>query len=210
MKKNITIIILAIAVAILLYWLLSGGKDHDTHASDHAQVIATYDTVKAHDAISARIIDSLSKNKDQQDIIIKDLMSGQEQYKGKLNKKAAEVSTLVAQIREINQDTGYFGHLLDSLERQVESLTFLLIHYEQNADSLNNANAAQKDNYEAIIKEKDKAKAELQAAYDQLYRLYDKLFKDYTGARKDNKRERLKTKIAALLALVVGGAAVLK
>jgi hypothetical protein len=135
MKKNITIIVLAILAAVLLYFLLSDPKQPDSHKYEHDQVIATDDTVKAHDAISAQIIDSLNRNKAQQDVIIKDLMRGQEQTKGELNKKAGEVKTLLAQIREINQDTGYFGHLLDSLERQVESLTFLLVQYEQNADS---------------------------------------------------------------------------
>ena len=210
MKKNILIAALAIAIAVLLYLLLSGGKDHDTHASDHAQVVNTDDTVKAHDAESARIIDGLNKDKRKLDSANKVLLKGQQQTERKLNAKAAEVVTLLEQIREINQDTGFFGHMLDSLQEQIASLTYLLAQYEQSADSLNVMNAVQKENYETIIKEKDKARAELQAAYDQLYRLYDNLFKDYTNSRKDIKRERLKTKIAALLALVGLGAAVVK
>ena len=211
MKKSyILIALLSLALAVCIFFLLQPDKDHDTHASDRNQVVTTNDSVKAHDGQSAKIIDSLKKNISQQDVIIKDLMSGQEQTERKLNAKASEVKTLIEQIREINQDTGFFGHLLDSLQQQVASLTFLLVQYEQSVDSLNSANTAQKESYEAIIKEKDKAKAELQAAYDQLYRLYDSLYKDYTTSRKDIKRERLKTKIAALLALIGGAAAVVK
>lgn len=209
MKKPLIIIALIIAIGILLYFLLSSGKDHDTHESEHAQVVATYDSVKAHDAVSARIIDSLKQYTSQQEAIIKDLISAQEETKGQLNNKAAEIKSLAAQVKAGNKDSS-LNVTIDSLVAQINSLTFLLVQYEQYSDSLNNANTAQKENYAAIIAEKDKAKAELQAAYDQLYRLYDVLYKSNQGMLKDIKRERLKTKIAALLALVAGGAAAIK
>lgn len=210
MKKNITIALLAIVAAVLLYLLLHQGKQYDSHNEGHEQAVTTNDTIKAHDLISAQIIDGLKKDNKQLDSANKSLLKGQQQTQRKLDAKVGEVQTLVAQIREINQDTGYFGHLLDSLQQQVESLSFLVVQYEQYSDSLTNVNISQKENYEAIIKEKDRAKAELQAAYDQLYKLYDNLFKDYSSARKSLKREKLKTKVAALLALVAGGAAILK
>lgn len=201
---------LALAAIILLYFLFHEPKPQDSHKTEHADIIATNDNLKAHDLISARIIDSLKTNITQQDVIIKDLMAGQEQTQGKLNAKASEVKTLVEQIRSYNKDTGYFGHLLDSLQQQVESLTFLVVQYEVYADSINNANAAQKVNYEAMIAEKDKRRDELKAAYDKLYKAYTELFSDYAKAQKTVRRERLKTKIAALLALIGGAAAVLK
>lgn len=210
MKKNITIILLALAAIILLYFLLHEPKPTDSHADEHADVIATNDTIKAHDAITARIIDSLKTNITQQDIIIKDLMSGQERTQGRLNAKATEVKTLVEQIRGYNKDTGYFGHLLDSLQQQVESLTFLVVQYEAYADSINNVVAAQKGNYEAMVAEKDKRHTELKNAYDKLLKAYKDLFDDYAKNQKTVRRERLKTKIAALLALIGGAAAVVK
>jgi len=209
-KKNWLTAALVLAVAVLLYLLLSGGKDHDTHTSDHAQAVATRDTLQVHGADYRRVIDSLSIDNYRLDSANKSLVKGQQKTEQKLNAKAAEVTTLLEQIREINQDTGYFGHLLDSLKNQVANLNFLIVQYEQYADSINTVNDSLKINCDATKKEPDKRIAEVQAAYDQLYRLYDALFKDYNNARKDIKRERLKTKIAALLALIGGGAAIIK
>ncbi len=211
MKKNITIFILAAGVAFLLWrFLLREPPQPDSHTLEHADVIAANDTLKVHDAISARVIDGLKKDNRRLDSSNKVLVKGQAQTERKLNAKANEVQTLIEQIREINQDTGFFGHLLDSLQQQVASLTFLIVQYEQYADSINNVNAAQKGNYEEMIAEKDKRYAELKATYDKLFKAYTELFADNVKVQKTVKRERLKTKIAALLALVAGGAAILK
>lgn len=199
MKKNYWIIGFVVALAICVAFLLWPDKQHDTHASQHADFVADHDTLKVHEPVSAHIVDSLKQTVTQQDAVIKDLMSGQAQTERKLNAKTAEVRTYIAQIREINQDTGFFGHMLDSLQQQVESLTFLVAQYEQYADSINNVNDSVRVNYEAIIKEKDKAKAELQAAYDKLYKGYQDLFADTGKMMKDLRRQKLKTKVAAVL-----------
>jgi DNA repair exonuclease SbcCD ATPase subunit len=210
-KKNITIIaLIAVLAAILLYFIVHEPKPTDGHRDDHADVIATNDTLNAHDLIAARIIDSLKKDNRALDSVNKSLVKGQAQTERKLNAKASEVKTLVEQIRSYNQDTGYFGHLLDSLQQQVESLSFLLVQYEQYADSINNVNAAQKGNCDAIILEKDKRYNELKSAYDKLLKAYKELFDDYAKNQKTVRRERLKTKIAALLALIGGAAAIIK
>jgi DNA repair exonuclease SbcCD ATPase subunit len=211
MNKKYWIIGLSIVVGtVLLYFLLHEPKPTDSHKDDHADIIATNDTLKAHDIVYDKIIDSLKKDNDQLKTANKSLITGQAQTERKLNAKAYEVKTLVAQIREINQDTGFFGHLLDSLQGQVESLSFLLVQYEQYADSINSVNAAQQGNYEAIILEKDKRYNELKGAYDKLLTAYKELFNDYAKNQKSVRRERLKTKIAAILAMVAGAAAVLK
>lgn len=213
MKKSHKIIILLLIVAYvgtLLYFLLKEPKHYNTHASEHADIIATNDTLKAHDSVSTRIIDSLKKGNRQLDSANKKLLTGQAASERKLNAKANEVRTLVEQIREINQDTGYFGHLLDSLKGQVESLNYLIVQYEAYSDSINNVNAALQSNYGAIILEKDKRYNELKRAYDKLLKAYTDLFADYTKAQRSIKRANLKTKIAALLALIGGAAAVLK
>lgn len=198
-RLNGLLIALAIALAICIWFLLQPDKQHDTHKDDHRDAIAANDTLKAHDAISARIIDSLKKDNAQLKTANKALISGQAQAEKKLNAKAAEVKTLVAQIREINQDTGYFGHLLDSLQQQVESLTFLIVQYEQYADSINNVNDSMNINYDAIIKEKDKRYAELKLAHDNLLKAYTDLFDTTKDLQKSLKRQKLKTKAMAVL-----------
>jgi hypothetical protein len=67
-------------------------------------------------------------------------------------------------------------------------------------------NDSLKVNHEATVKEKDKRIAELQAAYDSLFKAYQQLFADSQVMAKDLKRQKLKTKVVAVLA---GAAAVL-
>lgn len=211
MTKNYwLVIIVAAGIAILLFFLLQGDRHHDTHADQHADVVADHDTLNAHGADYVRVNDSLTKEiihlKDEN----KSLITGQATTQRKLDAKASEVKTLVAQIREYNQDTGYFGHLLDSMEEQVQSLTFLVTQYEQYADSINNVNDNLKIGHDAVIKEKDKRIAELQSAYDKLFKAYQTLFAESTSLQKDLRRQKLKTKIAGVLGIAAGVLALLK
>jgi chromosome segregation ATPase len=200
-KLNIALIC---GLAILLTIILWPDKQHDSHKDDKADVVAAHDTLKAHGVDYSRINDSLKKDNDRLKDANKSLVVGQANTERKLNTKAAEVKTLVAQIREINQDTGFFGHMLDSLQQQVESLTFLIGQYEQYADSINNVNDSLSIGHDALIKEKDKRIAELQAAYDNLFKAYMDLFKTSEGLQKSLKRQKLKTKIAAVLGAAAG------
>jgi len=205
MKKNWFIIGLIVALALCIFFLLQPDSDHDSRASEHAQVVANDDSVKSHKAQYLFIIDSLNKNIAQQDAIIKDLMEGQEQTKGQLDKKVAEVKDLAAQIKAMNKDTA-LNAKVDSLVNLVGNLNFFLVQYEVYTDSLNRVNAALKANYEAKDTEKDKRIAELQGAYDSLFKAYQQLFADSRVMAKDLKRQKLKTKVVAVLA---GAAAVL-
>lgn len=205
MKSKIIIgICVGLAIAILLAFLLWPDHQHDTHADQHADVIADHDTLKAHGADYIRVNDSLVKEvnclKDEN----KSLITGQTVTQRKLDAKVSEVKSLVEQVRSYNQDTGYFGHLLDSLEQQVQSLTFLITQYESYADSINNVNDSMKIGYDAVIKEKDKRIAELQGAYDKLFKAYQELFATTASLQKDLRRQKLKTKIAAVLGAAVG------
>lgn len=205
MKKNYIIIGLVLALAVCIFFLLQPDKEHDTHASERSQIVANDDSVKSHKAQYLFIIDSLNKNIKQQDVIIKDLKSAQEQSKGELNKKASEVKDLAAQIKAMNKDTA-LNAKVDSLVNLVNNLNFFLVQYEVYTDSLNRVNAALIANYEARDSEKDKRITELQAAYDSLFKAYQQLFADSRVMAKDLKRQKLKTKVVAVLA---GAAAVL-
>lgn len=199
MKSKYWIIGALVALAIFVVILLWPDRQHDSHKDDKADVVAVHDTLKSHDVDYRRVIDSMSIDNYKLRSVNKSLVAGQQATEHKLNAKNAEVRTYLAQIREINQDTGFFGHMLDSLQQQVESLTFLIAQYEQYADSINNVNDSLRINFEGRDKEKDKRLAEVQVAYDGLYKAYMDLFKTSTGLMKDLKRQKLKTKIAAVL-----------
>lgn len=201
MSKNFFIIIQFCAIAICLAIILWPDKQHNMHEDQHADDVATHDTLKAHDAISARVIDSLNKTIAQKDSVNKALREGQQVTRRQLDLKAAQVRNLTSEIRDYNKDTGYFGHLLDSLQTQVESLTYLVSQYEQYSDSINTVNDSLKVTVAAKDSEKDKVKAELQAAYDKLYKDYNDLFETSRGLMKDLKRQKLKTGIVGVLAV---------
>jgi chromosome segregation ATPase len=200
MKKNYgPIIALSVALAICIAFLLWPDRQHDTHKDDKADVVADYDTLKVHKLIYSHDDDSLKIVINELKTENKELKQGQATTRRQLDAKTAEVRTYLLQIREINQDTGFFGHMLDSLQQQVESLTFLVVQYEQYADSINNVNDSLKINYEAKEAGKDKRIAELQASYDRLYKGYQDLFADTGKMMKDLRRQKLKTKVAAVL-----------
>lgn len=197
-SKTKSIILLCI-IGVLLIFILWPDKQHNTHEDQHADVVATHDTLKAHEAEHTKIIDSLNRTIAQKDSANKSLREGQATTRKQLDLKTAQVKQLTSEIREYNKDTGYFGHMLDSLQSQVENLTFLLSQYESYSDSLNNVNDSLRIAITAKDAEKDMAKAELQAAYDKLYRDYNGLFDTSRALIKDLKRQKFKTKVAIVL-----------
>lgn len=209
-SKNWLIAALILALAICIWFLLQPDKQHDSHKADRAEVVADKAAIDKQGVNYRRVIDSLSMDNYRLDSANKSLIKGQTATERKLNAKTAEVRTLVAQIREINTDTGYFGHLLDSLKEQVESLSYLIVQYEQYADSINTANAALYSNNASMLEYKDKRIAELQTAYDKLYKSYIALFDTTAALQKDLKRQKLKTKVAAVLGGALAVLALLK
>lgn len=211
MTKHYWIIfIVAAVIAVILFFLLQPDHQHDTHADQHADVVADHDTLNAHGADYARANDSLTKEITHLKNENKSLQQGQATTRRQLDAKSAEIKSLVEQVRSYNQDTGYFGHLLDSLEQQVQNLTFLVAQYEQYADSINNVNDSLRIGYDAVKAEDNKRIAELQGAYDKLFKAYQQLFAESTSLQKDLRRQKLKTKIAGVLGIAAGVLALLK
>lgn len=206
MKQKHWIIALLIALAICLAFLLWPDKLHDTGNSQHADVVADHDTLKAHDAVSAWIIDSLSKEVTDLKATNKKLKEGQQMVRKELNNQTEKVIRRNNEVRALNKDTGYLARKVDSLTNEVDNLTFLLTQYEKYADSINRVTDSLSATYDVKDKEREKAKAELQLAYDKLYKAYNELFDTTAGLMKDLKRQKLKTKVAAVLG---AGAAVI-
>lgn len=204
MKKNYFIISLCIALAICIAFLLWPEKQHDTHKDDKAQVVADNDTLKAHGLDYARANDSLTKEvallKDEN----KKLREGQVIARRQLDLKTAEARSFAKEVQRNNRDTGDQARRIDSLVAQIESFAFLLSQYEACADSLNNVTDSMKIGYETVKKADDKRIAELQSAYDKLFTAYKDLFDTSASLQKDLRRQKLKTKIAAVLGAAAG------
>lgn len=209
MKKALTIAPWVIICILLLLYLLPD-KQHDTHASDNKEVIAINDTLKAHDAISARVIDSLTHKEAAKDSMIEALKEGQAATNVQLKLKTSEAKNLAKEIQRHNKDTGEQARRIDSLVEKIESLTFLLVQYEQYADSLNLTNDSLRATGRTKDSVQDKRYAELKAAYDNLFKAYQELFADAGKMMKDLRRQKLKTKVAAVLGLLGAGLSIVK
>lgn len=220
-KKNILIGILALAVIVLLYFLLSQGDQPDSHKYEKEQADNDLKIVGEQRNAGLKKIDSLEKDIMRRDTVETVLRTQLAFTRRDLDKSVKTAVQLARDIKAL-QDTGSmigWGNdewavvkraTLDSLTAEVGNLAYLYTEYKAYADSVSSLSDSNKVAYLTAINEEKRLYDELYIKYEQLYKLYDNLFKDYSSARKSLKREKIKTKVAALLALIGGVAAAVK
>lgn len=211
MKKNIFIIILGLAVAVLLYFLLSEPKLPDSHKDDNARVIAENKAFKEKEPALLRKIDSLEQSGKRKDSSNAALKAELAITRKTLDKYTTTATRLAIEVKQLSKaDTTPLGSKCDSLAEVATNFQFLYEQYKAYSDSITlNLDSSKADYAEALAQQK-KLYDELKQKYDALFAAYTTLFHDYGKSLKTIKRERLKTKIAALLGLIGGAAAVLK
>lgn len=221
MKKNITIILLAAAVAILLWFLLHEPKQPDSHTYQQEQVQSDLKIVRQQRDSGLKIIDSLVKEIMRRDTVetrLRDNLTGTRHDLDKSVSNALRLSKEIKLMKDSARMAGWGDDewaivrraTLDSLTSELPNLAYLYQQYKDFSDSLTVIVSKNEVDYKAALAEQKRLYDNLYSKYEQLYKLYEQLFKDYSSVKKSIKRERLKTKIAALLALVAGGAAVVK
>jgi chromosome segregation ATPase len=210
MTKNITIILLAAGVAVLLYLLLSQPDQPDSHKQDYELAQSDLKIVREQRNTGLRKIDSLERDVVKRDTLIGELKSKLSITGRDLDRSTAKAVQLAREIKSMKRDTTMIDSKADSLATEALNYAWLYNQYKTNSDSLAMVLDKNNEDYVLALEERRKMYDELFRKYEQLYRLYDNLFKDYSTARKSLKREKLKTKVAALLALVAGGAAVIR
>lgn len=201
MNKNYWIIGLCLALAICIWFLLQPDRQHDTHDNDHANIVADHDTLKAHGATYEKVVDSIKRREDSLAKVNIQLRESQAVTRRQLDLKTTEIKALAREVQKHNKDTAQEQRIGELIE-QVESLTFLLAQYQQNADSINVINDSLRATMATLCIEKDKRIAELQTGYDNLYKSYNELFSTNKDLMKSLKRQKLKTKIASVLGAV--------
>jgi hypothetical protein len=207
--KNWLIGALVVAVAILLYILLSDSKPVDTHATDHAIVQADNKIILAQRDAGLRIIDSLKGDALKRGALIDSLKKELSFSRRDLDKSTAKAVQLAREIRQL-KDTSAFGRRCDSLASEALNFAWLYEQYKANSDSLSTLVDKNSEDYVKALEVRRKMYDELYMKYEQLYTLYNILFKDHQQAGKKLRREKLKTKVAALLGLVGAGVIILK
>jgi cysteinyl-tRNA synthetase len=209
MNKNIIIALLAIAVAILLYFLLSNSKEPDTHTADNAIVQADNKIIIAQRDAGLRKIDSLEKDALKWGALADSLKKELSFTRRDLDKTTAKAVQLAREIRQLKDTTGK-SEKCDSLAIEAENFAYLYNAYKTYVDSLTSMTNKSTADYQAALSEQKRLYDELYSKYEQLYKLYNILFKDHQQAGKKLRREKLKTKVAALLGLVGAGVIILK
>lgn len=212
MTKKHLIVIVSIVVAALLLWLIFREPKHiDSHGDDKSRLTAERDSFQVHEATGLHKIDSLESASRRKDSAINQLKAEQTTTRKALDKTTATANRLAGEVKVLRRsDTSEFGRKCDSLAEEAMSFKFLYEQYKAYADSLTTVMDSRSDDYVKALEERRKLYDELKQKYDHVYDGYSTLYEDLRSANRTIKRERLKTKIAALLGLIGGAAAVFK
>lgn len=205
-QKLITAAIVAgvIALIFLLWTLFSDKPQPDSHVSDSIQLKADNDTLKTRLAISDKKVMELQQSINQQDVIIKDLNAERDAIRNQLDKSKSDAQRLADALKG-KQDTTEYGRKVDSLINQIQNLIGQLNDYEQKNDSLTSVNEQQIEKYQALLNERNTMFSEMRHTYDDAVKKYKVLFSDDQKRERDLRRQKLKSKIAAALALIATG-----
>jgi hypothetical protein len=211
-KKYIPIyILIGLAVGALLYFLLKDPKPTDSHKDDYDRVVAENKAFKQREYSILRRSDSLETSGRSKDSAIASLKAEKKATQKEADKYATTATRLAKEVKELRRDdTSDFARKCDSLAEAAQNFAFLYEQYKQYGDSLTAKMDSQNADYVKALEELRRLYNELKVKHDALFAAYTTLFSDYAKSQKTVRRERLKTKIAALLALVGGAAAVLK
>jgi uncharacterized coiled-coil DUF342 family protein len=202
---------LIVVAAVLLYFLLHEPKPTDSHTADYNKVVADNKAFQRREDSIIRRADSLETAGRSKDSAIAALRAEKKATQKEADKYAAASVRLAKEVKELRKgDTSAFAHKCDSLAEQAQSFAYLYERYKSYSDSLEAKMNSQGDDYVKALEELRKLYDELKRQHNELLEAYKALFADYAKAQKSVRRERLKTKIAAILALVGGAAAVLK
>jgi uncharacterized coiled-coil DUF342 family protein len=209
--KYIIITLLVIGAAILLYFLLHDKPLPDSHTDDYNRIVNINKAFQKREDSLLRRSDSLERSGRAKDSAIASLKAEKKATQKEADKYAASATRLAKEVKELRKgDTSEFAHKCDSLAEQAASFAFLYEQYKGYSDSLTAVMDSQGEDYVNALEERRKLYDELKRQHDGLMEAYKTLFADYTTARRTIKREKLKTKLASLLALIGGAAAVLK
>lgn len=210
-KKHWIILISVVVAGVLLYMLLKEPKPIDSHTDDYNRIVAENKAFKDKEAVSLKRIDSLESAGNNKDSAIAALKGELSAVRKEADKKTLTITKLSKEVKELSKgDTTQLGRKCDSLAEEAQNFAFLYGQYKEYADSLTTVMDSQNEDYVKALEERRKLYDELKQKYDHVVEGYETLYNDLRSSNKTIKRERLKTKIAAIIGLIGGAAAVLK
>lgn len=200
MKKNYFIIGLCIALAICVAFLLWPDKPVDSHKTGNDIAQADNKIIIEQRNAGLKKIDSLEKGIVKRDSLITKQATELSIYRRDLDKSTAKAVQLAKEIKVLKQsDTTELGRKADSLADVAINFAWLYEQYKVSSDSLSALVDKNNEDYVNAMNEQRRLYDELYVKYDQLFKLYNALYKDHQQVGKKLRREKLKTKAAALL-----------
>jgi len=199
-KYWFTYLLAAVAIFLLIL-LLSGNKPIDSHASEAAAL--KKENAELSDRISReqKVHDSLHAEIRHKDSAVSALRIQQTVKDQQIRKAKGQVLALADDVRELQRnDTSELARKADSLQQYTRDLIMLNDAYVEFTDSLNSLVDRNKADYERLISDKDKLFNQVNAARDRCVEDYAGLKKDYDKLGKKLKRNKLLTKVTAVLA----------
>lgn len=203
-KKYIIIALLILVIALLGWILFSGTPPVNDHKNDLKELTARYDSSEAFSKAKDKVIDSLKSS-----VIKTDSAKAQTDKKAQANKvlylqAKTKAEQLAIQLKEANQDSAY-DRKADSMVAEVDNLTYLYKDVQSAYDTLSSLYSQQKISYEQMVKEKDSVTWNYRSNYIYTLGRFRDLSDDFKKQTRSLKREKLKSKIAAALALIATG-----
>jgi hypothetical protein len=196
MTKNWTIALLLLTVICCLWFILQTDKPADTHTAEHSIVEADNKAILKQRDSGLKIIDSLQKGITKRDALINELKSQLSFTRRDLDKSTAKAVQLA--IKQL-KDTSAYGRRCDSLASEALNFAWLYEQYKANSDSLATVVDKNSEDYVKALEVRRTMYDDLYSKYEQLYRQYNHLYVDNVQAGKKLRREKLKTKVAAVL-----------
>lgn len=213
MKKNITIIVLAICLAVLLIFLFSDGcnkpvpdRTAEKHFIDSADQVLR-DSLESYLQLNSMATKELAL----QDSIITDLRKVVKQKDTEVRSGKSTALQLRNELREYRlMDTGTAYRKIDNLLAETDNLAYLLDQYMAAYDALSDAVGKRDSAKDMLLSQRAQLIAQLTTQYNKVYAGYNSVFNENKDLRRSLKQEKVKMKIAAVLALAGGVIALLK
>ncbi len=208
MKVNGTVIALIVAGLVLTFFLFRGCAPGNTHIDEHKAVDSTQTYwMKKHKADSL-FADSMASVAASKDTIINKLRIRLSDAQSMVTVEQNKAQGL-AEIIQTTIDTGAKFKACDSLAVIVQAQAFQVHSLNELTDSLISQYTAKLQVQQQTITRIEKSYNEQSKAMAETTQKYDGLYKDYNKAIRNNKTNKLLTRIMAGVILVLGGAIII-
>jgi uncharacterized coiled-coil DUF342 family protein len=210
MKLGIQLICAAIIGAILMFVIYEPNCEQaGPSQQDYDAMKGVYENVVAENLELIRFSDSLQWEAKRYDTTAKQLRREIIGYQARIKDSSAKIKALAIQVKELSSGADK-DSLCNDLANQVLSLLDQYHEISERYDYLTRYIDSSSMAYQGAIDQLKKANDNFHASYDKLYNQYLSLLTDTNELQKSLRRQKLKTKIAAVLGIIGTGAALFK